>query len=1138
MPTPSDDAPLASDAAAETPPQGSDRRSGERRVSPGRRTDDQPVQDLRHDDRLRLLATITSDTDGPLEARVARALRAAAEMLGLDIGILSDIQGEVYTVLACYAAGGGLASGDTFALGDTYCAITLRAGDVLAIDHMEVSEHRRHPCYAAFGLETYLGAPVLVGGVPVGTLSFSAAAPRAAPFTDADRDVLRLLATWTGAQIEAERRISDLAERGRHLSAVLDSAPLLLFSLDADGRFTLSEGKALATLGLAPGEIVGQSVFEMYPDEPVVLSAIRSVLRGRPSAWESTVGGASFSTHAEPILGADGAPQGMVGVAVDVTQQRAIEARLAERERHLRAIVDATPVIVYAMDADGVFTHHEGQGMAELGLRSSDIVGRSVFELNGDQPESNAAIRTALSGESDGWIRYTVRVQDHTLDCSASTVYDADGNVAGVLGVSVDATARVEAEAALRDSERRLRAFTRASFEGITLSEGGLVIDANEQAAQLFGFRSAQELVGRSAADLVAPEELARVRDMWLRNRTGAYEVQCVRADGERVWLEVQGHPMPHDGRTVRVTAFRDITARKAAEARTRFQADVLGHVSDAVVALDLDGRVTYWNGGAERLHGIAAEDAMGHRLSELVRYAVEALPQESGPARRPASAPEALQSPAALEGLLVFHRPTPGGPAERRYVQVSSNTLTDERGDERGLLAVIRDVTAQRHLAERLRHQATHDALTGLPNRLFFRERLDHALADGEPFAVFFVDLDRFKYINDTLGHDAGDGLLRTVAVRLREAIASIEGAVIARLGGDEFGAIVPAADPEAASAAAHAVHRSLAPPVAIGAREVRPAASVGVVTDALGYATAEALLRDADTAMYVAKHEGRDRVRLFDRSMHEAVARRFAIEADLRRAVEAEELGLALQPIVSLTTGAVVGMEALVRWTHPAHGPVPPSEFIPIAEEIGLVAAIDRWALGAAIAEIGGWSAWLEAAAAGGLHVSVNCAPQTFLDAGLAEAARAAADAAGLPEGALTLELTERALVDTDTAPTALAALHARGIRLNVDDFGTGFSSLGLLHSLDVDGLKVDRSFVADIATSASSRAVVRSVLALGRDLGLTVIAEGIETAAQRDALRELGCAYGQGYAFAPPLPPDQARALALDPPWLRAG
>jgi diguanylate cyclase (GGDEF)-like protein/PAS domain S-box-containing protein len=560
----------------------------------------------------------------------------------------------------------------------------------------------------------------------------------------------------------------------------------------------------------------------------------------------------------------------------------------------------------------------------------------------------------------------------------------------------------------------------------------------------------------------------------------------------------------------------------RPAPAETHFQADVLKHVTDAIIALDLEGRVTYWNAGAERLHGLLAERVLGRLLSDCVQYAILPDPDEDLPATRVADARAAIRHAADGSGDLIYSAPD----GQRRVVSVSTSVLLDDRGAEQGMLALVRDVSVQREMAAGLRHQALHDGLTGLPNRILFSARIERALERGAPCAVLFVDLDRFKGINDTLGHDTGDLLLTTIAERMLEVMDP--SGVVARLGGDEFGVLVPG-PPERALEVAEQLIERISTPVNVGPRTITPRASIGVVVHAERYADSMSPLRDADTAMYEAKRLGQGHVAVFDQAMHESAAFRFGLEHDLRHAIRADQMRLRFQPIIDLETGTVVGFEALVRWQHPELGLVEPSEFVPIAEEIGVVPDLDRWVLRQAIAEL---SAWPEAEA----HhtVNVNCSVQGFLQDDFASHAAAAVREAELAPHRLIFELTERTFVDPVAAQATLNALHGHGLGLCIDDFGAGYSSLALLHTLTVDSLKIDRSFVADLADSHTARAVVRAVVQLSTDLNLKAVAEGIETPEQLATLRHIGCRYGQGFLFSKPVDATEARAMITAPPW----
>ncbi|MDH7452903.1 EAL domain-containing protein [Luteimonas composti] len=418
----------------------------------------------------------------------------------------------------------------------------------------------------------------------------------------------------------------------------------------------------------------------------------------------------------------------------------------------------------------------------------------------------------------------------------------------------------------------------------------------------------------------------------------------------------------------------------------------------------------------------------------------------------------------------------------------------------------------------QRLTHQARHDDLTGLPNRVFLLDRLDAMMRrmhepGRQPFAVLFLDLDRFKLINDSMGHAAGDAMLIEIGRRIRAAIGTED--VVARLGGDEFAIVLAAADAQSAESRAARILRKLGRSMWVAGRELFPSASIGIALWQPRYRHADELLRDADAAMYRAKARGRDRSALFDEEMRAEAMRLLDLEADLRRAIQREAFEPHFQPIVRLTDGAVVGHEALLRWKHELHGWLPPSEFLRVCEDSGLIEQVD-WLLYRRVV------AWMAANPGG--YVSINVSPRHFHAEDFAERLLRIADEAGVDPHRLRIEITEGALLDdAPRAARILGTLRAQGVLAQLDDFGTGFSALSYLHRFPIQALKIDQSFIAGLAgeSQAESLALVRAILALAGTLGIDTIGEGVETQQQRQLLCELGCAYGQGYLFGRPQP-----------------
>ena len=433
----------------------------------------------------------------------------------------------------------------------------------------------------------------------------------------------------------------------------------------------------------------------------------------------------------------------------------------------------------------------------------------------------------------------------------------------------------------------------------------------------------------------------------------------------------------------------------------------------------------------------------------------------------------------------------------------------------------------------EHFRAAALHDALTGLPNRTLLMNHLRLAVEHSKRrpdyrFAALFLDLDRFKVINDSLGHIAGDQLLVHLARRLEDCIRGTD--TVARLGGDEFAILLSdIEDYSDAVRVAERIHAELARPFHLGGHEVYTSASIGITLSATGYSDPEAILRDADIVMYRAKANGKARHELFDEAMHARAVALLRTETDLRRAVERDEFRVVYQPILSLLTGEVAGFEALVRWHHPERGVVSPSEFIPVAEETGLIVEIGRRVLREACRQLSEWQS--RGLVRPSLYVSVNLSGKQFAQAALAESVAGALSEAGLDPRCLRLEITESVVMsNAEAACAALGRLRAHGLGISIDDFGTGYSSLSYLHRFPVDTLKVDRSFIGRMGEGDENGEIVRTIITLARNLGMQVVAEGVETARQGDLLRGLGCEYAQGYFFSRPLDPEAcARWLA---------
>jgi diguanylate cyclase (GGDEF)-like protein/PAS domain S-box-containing protein len=545
----------------------------------------------------------------------------------------------------------------------------------------------------------------------------------------------------------------------------------------------------------------------------------------------------------------------------------------------------------------------------------------------------------------------------------------------------------------------------------------------------------------------------------------------------------------------------------------------------DLTTVVGTDGLIRYGNPALARALGYPSIDLDGRRafdflhgedvplLGEIIADAVAGLDRPS-------------------RDMRVRHRDDTW-----RTFEVLGRRFLDGRGRTSAVLHA-RDVT-ERRAAEALHvYQAVHDALTGLPNRSAFIDRLERSLSRSQrgptySFALFFLDLDRFKLVNDSLGHMTGDQLLVAVARRIAACVRP--GDMVAHLGGDEFTLIIDHVQVSRdAIPVAERVRAAFNAPFVLAGHEVFASACMGIALSSTGYERPEDMLRDADTAMYRAKGGGSGRYEFFDHTMHQHALTRLKLETDLRRAVEREELRVHYQPIVTLSTGHISGFEALVRWQHPERGLVPPMEFIPVAEETGLIVPICAWVLKQACIQARHWQDTFKELTP--VSVSMNFTSTHFTQPEVMDSVAEALRSADLEGRHLAMEITESVMFeDIDSVIGVLRALKDLDISLHIDDFGTGYSSLSYLHRLPTDALKIDRSFVSRMADDPEAALMVKTIIDLAHNLHREVVAEGIETEAQLRALRSLGCEYGQGYYFARPmLPEDTDRILARDPRW----
>jgi diguanylate cyclase (GGDEF)-like protein/PAS domain S-box-containing protein len=684
---------------------------------------------------------------------------------------------------------------------------------------------------------------------------------------------------------------------------------------------------------------------------------------------------------------------------------------------------------------------------------------------------------------------------------------------------------RTKNEATLRSSEEQYRLL----FEGnphpmwIYDSESLQFIAVNDAAIEQYGYPR-NDFLKMTLADLQPPEERSPER---LRGQQPS-TMRLQPKSGDVIAVEVTSYEVKLPGRHARLAMAVDVHAARRTEdalreSERRFR-EMLDTIELLAVLLDVVGNVTYCNPYLLRITGYAKQEVIGKNFFELF---VEAD-------RREQVSRGFLE--AIGRGIIGAHIEmeitTRSG--ERRIILWNNTLFRTPEASVVGIASIGSDVTDQRQAESQLVHNAFHDALTGLPNRALFLDRVAHALnwirqdrrrGEQKPFAVLLLDIDHFKDVNDSLGHVAGDQLLIALGERL---VGCMRGAdTVARFGGDEFTILMESIDsPADVTRATTRIHDEIAEPFTIDGQEIFTSASVGVTIAGMEYEKPEQIIRDADTAMYRAKAQGRGRSEMFDVKMRAEAVARLQMETDLRRGVERNELRLVYQPIVNLATGSVVGFEALLRWQHPKRGMVSPAEFIPLAEDTGLIVPIGELVLIEACRQAARWRA---VPAGRHLRVSVNISSRQLAQGDLVAAVWKALESAPLSPRGLHLEITESAMMqNTEAAYSIIERIRELGCTFAVDDFGTGYSSLSYLHRFAIDQLKIDSSFVQ--STEPKSAEIIRSIIDLGQSLKIEVVAEGIETSDQAEHLRSLRCGFGQGYLFSRPVESEQAMEMVL--------
>jgi diguanylate cyclase (GGDEF)-like protein/PAS domain S-box-containing protein len=891
---------------------------------------------------------------------------------------------------------------------------------------------------------------------------------------------------------------------------ILETMKGAVIVVDMSGRIRVANRAAGNLLGYAAESLHGTHVRDILQRDQNLstgqLLNSMGVLE-HMMAWRAADGTTVDVLASSSFLrDADGAPVAVVYVASDFTERKRSEQALRESEHRYRTLFEMNPLPMWVYDFETLqFTAVNDAAVRHYRYTRSEFLRMKITEIRPEEEVPAMIASLATLEERRGPRQFRHRKKDGTIiDVEITSFEFVSGGRRSRLAIAQDITDRKRADEELRRSEERYRElFENANDLVYTHDLEGRISSMNLACERVTGY-SRDELLGTQIQRLVAPEHAERAREAMerkLRAETAStfYEVDMIAKDGRRIPLELSTRLIFRDGVAIGVQGVgRDVTERKANEARYRllFERNLAGVYRTTTTGQILDcndacARLFGYDSREEFLgadaHDFYFEDFDRDRFVQMLRVQKQITNTELRLRRRDGSAMWVLENVTLLDSDV--------------------------------LEGTIIDITDRKRVQEQMEYQAYHDALTGLPNRLLFRDRitvaLAHAKRNGRQSAVMFFDLDQFKLVNDTLGHTVGDRLLQAIGARLVNCVRAED--TVARMGGDEFTVLLAElTDRRGAAGVAQKVLEAVRHPVVVDEHELYVTTSIGIAIFPDDGEDAETLLKNADRAMYRAKEAGRDNYQFATPVPFAGADARLTLERSLHHAIERDELEVHYQPMVELASGRVTGAEALVRWNHPENGLLQPEDFIPLAEETQLIVPLGEWVLRAACAQM---KAWHEAGHAR-LRMAVNLSPRQFQDPELASRIEKILAQTGFPPQFLDLEITEStAMQNAELSIAILNRIKEMGVRISIDDFGTGYSSLSYLKRFPIDTVKIDHDFVRDL--TSDDEAIIAAVISMARALNLRVVAEGVETEEQLAFLRRQQCAEIQGFLYSEPLP-----------------
>lgn len=936
---------------------------------------------------------------------------------------------------------------------------------------------------------------------------------------------------------ESRRAQKALLESEARLRSLVQSIDDIVFEFDADGLILNVWTEDESLLKAPKALIIGRRLTDILSEEfaQYYVARFREVMKtGRPEHFEYELdviaGSRWFLGRVTPIFSGDGSCRSVCMLARDITERKRAERELFEAELKYRSIFENAVEGIFQNTPDdrllsvnpALARIHGFDSPEQMIAEVKDVAAQLYVDPNRRREKleiikesgfvSNFESQALKRDGSIIWVSENVR-----------QVCDSEGKLLYFEGTIQDITERRRSRMQLREQQEFLRSVIDTDPNLIFVKDrDGRFVLVNQATAEVYG-TTVEGLVGKSDADFNPNmEEVERfVRDdravMDNLEERFIAEEKVTDFRGRVHWLQTVKRPLVSPGGVAdRVLGIAtDITARKHAEDALKEKEErfrlMIENSSDVITVLDANGTVLYGSPSLERVLGYSPDELIGRNLFDFIH------PEDRAGARVVLA--EALSQhgkPVAFD-IRLHHQN-----GSWRFVESTGSNQIDTRGVE-GIVLNSRDITDRRLAEQELDFLAYHDILTELPNRLLFTEQLNAAIlsaaALGHMAAVLFLDLDRFKVINDTLGHTLGDELLRAVAARLGATLKPSD--VVSRWGGDEFTILLAGVtDTQDVVRSAQRIIAALSAPFELQQSEYYVTATVGISIFPSCGEDAETLIRNADTAMYRAKELGKNYYQLYMPSMNVGATKKLALEQSLRRAIEREEFTLHFQPQIDAEAREIAGVEALLRWQHPDLGLVPPGDFIPLAEETGLIVPLGEWVLRTACRQAIEW----DKAGYAPLKIAVNISAYQFRRSDLVPTIAAILAETGLDPDRLELELTESVLIESEQHNIeTLSELSAMGIRLAIDDFGTGYSSFIYLKRYPITSIKIDRAFVRDVTVDPNDAAITQSLIAMARNLKMGVVAEGVETKEQCAFLTDHGCRLMQGYYFSAPLPAD---------------